>query len=126
MTGLINPAFGLTSLDSVLHLSEELPSPRRNTPKAILATCIIGFCTGFPFIIIIAFFMGDVETILNGATRFPALEILRVTVRNDSAAVVLGVWFALAGVVDTWAVVQTMSRLVYALARDRAVPWGGR
>jgi choline transport protein len=40
---------GFLCTDSATHISEELPNPSRNVPRAMVATIIIGIITTVPF-----------------------------------------------------------------------------
>jgi amino acid transporter len=42
LTGVLNGAFTIGTPDSVTHMAEELPNPRRDLPKAIAAQMILG------------------------------------------------------------------------------------
>lgn len=51
--GMLNGAFTIGTPDSVTHLCEEIPNPRVNIPKGILAQLTSGFITSFVFYIAI-------------------------------------------------------------------------
>lgn len=42
LTGVLNGAFTIGTPDSVTHMAEELPNPRRDLPRAIFAQIILG------------------------------------------------------------------------------------
>lgn len=42
LTGVLNGAFTIGTPDAVTHMSEELPNPRRDMPKAIAAQLLLG------------------------------------------------------------------------------------
>ncbi|THY38339.1 amino acid transporter [Aureobasidium pullulans] len=53
LTGLATPAFMYAGLDASMHLAEECTEPEKTVPRALMATILIGFITGFAFSIAI-------------------------------------------------------------------------
>ena len=49
LTGVLNGAFAVGTPDSVTHLGEEMPYPRRDLPRAIFAQIILGTLYSFAF-----------------------------------------------------------------------------
>ena len=49
VAGMLNGAYAMGTPDTVTHLAEEIPNPRRNIPLAILLQYAIGFFTGFTY-----------------------------------------------------------------------------
>jgi hypothetical protein len=51
LTGILNGAFTIGTVDAVSHMAEELPQPERDLPKAVLAQVGLGFLSrpSFPF-----------------------------------------------------------------------------
>ena len=48
MTGVLNGAFTIGTPDAVTHMSEELPNPARDMPRAVAAQIILGTLSTFP------------------------------------------------------------------------------
>jgi choline transport protein len=65
LTGLLTTCFGYAGLDGALHLAEECQQPRKTVPRATVTSMEIGFCTGFPFAIILLYSITDIDAILN-------------------------------------------------------------
>lgn len=64
-SGLLTTCFQYAGLDGALHLAEECQNPQKTVPRAIMAAVTIGFCTAFPFGIIILYSVADIDAILS-------------------------------------------------------------
>lgn len=64
-SGLLTTCFQYAGLDGALHLAEECENPQKTVPRAIMAAVTIGFCTAFPFGIIVLYSVSDIDSILN-------------------------------------------------------------
>ncbi|KAF1354379.1 hypothetical protein EJ07DRAFT_168346 [Lizonia empirigonia] len=53
--------------DCVSHLAEEVPKPRVNVPKAILAQYVVGFITAFLYVITIFYSVNDLGSLFAGS-----------------------------------------------------------
>ena len=123
MTGVLNGAFTIGTPDAVSHLAEELPNPRRDIPRAVLAQ--IGLGTLYAFFFLIACFYGvnDLNAVVTGAGTFPIAQIYAQATGSASATfglifiIFLGIVPALIGTL------LTVSRTYWALARDGATPF---
>ena len=73
--GLINTNWPFACLDCATHLAEEVGSPEKAIPIAILGTVAIGFCTAWPFVISMMASIQDLEAVTATATYVPILEI---------------------------------------------------
>ncbi|KAJ3117951.1 hypothetical protein HK100_000712 [Physocladia obscura] len=131
MTGLISSTFGMAYLDAATHIAEEVPNPKKTVPLVMWTTVLVGFVTGFSFLLVVSFCMGDIATILTGPTGFPEFEIIRVALGGGSTPnlgvsagiFVLCVLNALVPIGPIPAMEQVCGRLIYALARDGGFPF---
>ncbi|KAH7169458.1 amino acid/polyamine transporter I [Fusarium sp. MPI-SDFR-AT-0072] len=119
-TGMLPTCFIYSGLDASLHLAEEAKNPRVSVPRASVLTISIGFVTATCFTIALLYSISDYEGVLAIQEYLP-FEINRQVMRSDVAASV----FLLLGIVMTLfilnAVIQTSSRITWALARDDAL-----
>lgn len=51
LTGVLNGAFTIGTTDSITHMAEELPNPRRDLPRAVAAQMILGASSTFLMIL---------------------------------------------------------------------------
>jgi choline transport protein len=123
-TGLVQAAYGLTAFDSVIHMIEEIPHPRRNAPRAIYLSVICGAVTGFIFMVVCLFCIQNLDDILNSPTGLPFMELITTAVglQGGTALIVL---FIFNGLGQGVSILTTASRLTWGFARDGGLPWSG-
>lgn len=119
-TGLVQAAYGLTAFDSVVHMVEEIPSPRRNAPRIINWAVMSGAVTGFLFMVVCLFCIQDLDTVLNAS--LPFLTLMDETVGRDAATTLL-VLFIFNGLGQCVSIFTTGSRLTWGFARDGGLPF---
>ncbi|KAF2098757.1 amino acid transporter [Rhizodiscina lignyota] len=124
LTSLLTTCFIFAGLDASLHMAEEAPNPRVSVPRASVTAIGIGFVTAFAYGIVLLYSIPDFESIVAIEGYLP-LEISRQGMRSDLAAAITQA----AGVVMTFfvmnAVLETASRITWALARDNALIFPG-
>lgn len=124
IVGLINTNYAFACLDCATHLAEEVPSPQRTIPIAILGTVTIGFLTAWPFTLAMFFSISDLDSLFDTSTLVPILELFHQALNSVAGAVVLEALIMATGIgclvsSHTW-----QSRLCWSFARDRGVPFG--
>ncbi|OQE27307.1 hypothetical protein PENSTE_c004G02756 [Penicillium steckii] len=120
--GLVQAAYGLTAFDSVIHLAEEIPAPRKNVPKTIYLSVISGAITGLIFMIICMFCIQDLDRVLDSPSGLPFMELITSTV-GLQGGIVLMVLFIANGLGQAVSIMTTSSRLTWGFARDGGLPW---
>jgi amino acid transporter len=121
-TGLIQAAYGLTAFDSVIHMIEEIPSPRTTGPKVIWLAVAIGALTGGIFMIFCLFCIQSLDSILNSATGLPFPQLMIDTVGLQGAGVLISL-FCVNGLGQGVSIMTTASRLTWGFARDGGLPF---
>lgn len=121
--GLVQAAYGLTAFDSVLHMVEELPNPRRNAPRTMIAAVVLGAISGFLFMIACLFCIQDVDRVLDPPSGFPFIELVQSTVGIKGAAALIAL-FIFNGFGQGISVLTSASRLTWSFARDQGMPFG--
>ncbi|KAI1816332.1 choline transport protein [Poronia punctata] len=119
--GLLQSALSLIGFDAVLHMTEEMPTPSIDAPRAMLYAVGVGGVTGTFFILVILFTITDPETILNTATNMPISELIFQSTGSRAAATVLTLVLAVCFVNGTNGSITSASRLLYAMARDKGI-----
>lgn len=76
MLALLQSVLGFTAFDAVSHLSEEMPRPSINAPKAMIIAIVIGSVTGWLFLVILLLCLKDLDAVM-GASTGPLIEIYR-------------------------------------------------
>ncbi|KAH6888457.1 amino acid/polyamine transporter I [Thelonectria olida] len=120
--GLVQAAYGLTAFDAIIHMTEEIPDPRRNVPKAMYLCVICSAVTGLLFMVVCLFCIQDIDGIINTPTGLPFMQLLQDTVGLKGGAVLLGL-FIFNGLGQGVSVLTTASRLTWGFACDGGLPY---
>lgn len=76
---------------------------------------------GFGFILVILFCLVDAETVLATSTGMPIVELILQATKSRAAATILSLMLAVCFINGTNASITSVSRLLYAMARDRGI-----
>lgn len=101
---------------------EEIPRPHIQGPRIMLYCIIIGMLTGFIFLSCLLFVVSDIQTAINSPFG-PLLQIFMDATNNRAGSTCLLMFPLLCMVFTTTALVCTSSRMSYAFARDRGMPF---
>ena len=99
--------------------------PSRNIPKAILAQYIIGFITGFVYLVSIFYSISDLDTILQSTFLFPLASIYQQATNSAGGTVGLLIIAILPNLICLVGTYLAASRVFWTLARDNAAPFAG-
>ncbi|KAM0289403.1 hypothetical protein ACHAO9_006056 [Fusarium lateritium] len=119
--GLLQSALSLIGFDVVLHLTEEMPNPSRDAPRAMMLAIVIGGITGLFFILVLLFCLTDPATILATSTGMPIVELFLQSTKSRAAATILALMLSICFINGTSASITSASRLLYAMARDNGI-----
>ncbi|KAH7182435.1 amino acid/polyamine transporter I [Fusarium flagelliforme] len=119
--GLLQSALSLIGFDVVLHLTEEMPNPSKDAPRAMLLAVVIGGVTGLFFILVILFCLTDPTTILTSSTGMPIVELFLQSTSSRAAATILALMLSICFINGTSASITSASRLIFAMARDNGI-----
>lgn len=120
--GLLQPAYVLTGYGMVAAMCEEVQTPEREVPKAIVLSVALAGLTGIVYLIPILFVLPDIDLLLNVANSQP-IGLLFQTVTGSPGGG-FGLLFLILGILlfaGTGALTAS-SRCTYAFARDGAIP----
>ncbi|KAH6644918.1 gaba permease [Truncatella angustata] len=120
--GLLQPAYVLTGYGMVASMCEEVQTPEREVPKAIVLSVVAAGITGLIFLIPVLFVLPDVQLLLGVANGQPIGLIFKTATGSAGGGfgllfLILGIWL-FAGV----GALTASSRCTYAFARDGAIP----
>ncbi|KAI1644666.1 amino acid transporter [Daldinia loculata] len=122
LLGLLQGAFALTGFDAVAHMIEEIPNPQVRGPRIMLACIGIGMITGFIFLSCLLFCVNDVEAVIESSAG-PLLQIFMDATRSPAGSVCLLMFPLVCMLFTTTTLMTTSSRMSYAFARDRGLPF---
>ena len=101
---------------------EEIPNPTVEGPKIMLYSILIGMFTGFVFLSCLLFVITDIDAV-NSASAGPLLTIIYQATNSKAGAVCLLMFPLVCMLFTSTALMTTSSRMSYAFARDRGLPF---
>ncbi|KAG5964862.1 hypothetical protein E4U56_002045 [Claviceps arundinis] len=122
MLGLLQGAFALTGFDATAHMIEEIPNPQRQGPKIMLYCIVIGMLTGFIFLSGLLFCVNNMDDVIT-ASWGPLLQIFMDATKSKAGSTCLLIFPLLCMVFTTVTLVCASTRMSYAFARDRGMPF---
>ncbi|KAH6975734.1 amino acid/polyamine transporter I [Ilyonectria destructans] len=123
MLGLLQPALSLIGFDATLHMTEDMLSPAQDAPLAMLYAIVIGGITGLAFILVMLFCLVDFDTVVSSPSGMPLIELVLQATKSQAAACIISSMLAASFVNAMVAGMASVSRLVYAMARDKGMPY---
>ncbi|KAL1648532.1 hypothetical protein SLS61_006856 [Didymella pomorum] len=121
--GMLNGAYAVGTPDCVSHLAEEVPKPRVNIPKAILAQYIVGFLTAFFYVITIFYSVNDLDSLFSNPWPFPLAELYRQSTNSFAGSLGLLIVIHLPTFCTNVGTYITSGRMLWTLGRDSATPF---
>ncbi|KAM3505973.1 hypothetical protein MY11210_007748 [Beauveria gryllotalpidicola] len=119
--GLVQSALSLTGFDVVLHMTEEMPNPRRDAPRALIYTIAVGGLTSFLFILVILFCLTDPTSVLTAPGNMPIVAMVLRATQSRAAACIISLMISVCFINGSSASITSVSRLLFAMARDRGI-----
>jgi amino acid transporter len=120
--GLLQAAYTLTGYGMVAAMCEEVQSPHREVPRAMVLSVAAAGITGIIYLLPILFVLPDIQMLLGVANGQP-IGLLFKTV-TGSASGGFGLLFLILGILFFAGIgaLTAASRCTYAFARDGAIP----
>lgn len=123
--GLVQAAYGLTAFDSAIHMVEEIPAPRRNMPRIVVLAVGMGALSGFIFMVVCLFCIQTLDSVLDGPTGLPFMDLCTSTIGLQGSAVLLAL-FIFNGLGQGVSILTTGSRMTWGFARDGGLPFSNQ
>lgn len=95
LCGVLNGSFTIGTPDAITHMSEELPRPKKDLPKAIGLQIGLGFLYAFVFAITIMYAVTDLSALTAGANTYPLANIYAQATTDANGNQNLGAQFGL-------------------------------
>lgn len=96
---------------------------RKEAPRAIVLSVVVGALTGLVFLIAACFCIGSIETVADSATGVPIIQIFYDSTQSVAGATCLTFLLVVINVFGLFALTAEGGRAVYAFARDRGLPF---
>lgn len=107
-------------------MAEEAQNASVNVPWSMLVAILLNGAFGWGIVIAVLFVTIDIESVLESPTAalgFPYMQIFYDSVGSTGGATGMTVVLLIMTVCGTIAALTTASRLVWAFARDRGLPF---
>jgi amino acid transporter len=101
---------------------EEIPNPTKEGPILMVRAVMIGMGTGFAFLTVLLFCMGDIQGVIS-APEGPLLSIFFHATRNKALSACLLIFPLGCLLFASTTLMTTSSRILYAFARDNGLPF---
>ncbi|KIW99848.1 uncharacterized protein Z518_10776 [Rhinocladiella mackenziei CBS 650.93] len=121
--GLLSGAFPLAGFDGVLHMSAEVKNAPLRVPQSMVLSVLINGVLSFGIIITILFCIGDPVAVSETPTGYPIIQILYNSTGSKGATTTLMTFILFTGVVAVFSTLASVSRLTWAFARDKGLPF---
>ncbi|CAG7934397.1 unnamed protein product [Penicillium olsonii] len=121
LLSISNAMYAYGGVAGVVHISEEMPQPRRRIPQVMLLTMIIGLVTALSLFIVLMLFSIDMDAVKN--SPLPSLELIYQVIGNREVTLGLFVMLLVIYCVALPAQWVTCGRIAWALARDVGSTW---
>ena len=125
LLGILQAAFGMTGYDATAHMTEEMQNARIDAPKAIIWAVWIGTVTGLAFLVAICFCIVNINSAAMTPTGVPLIQIFYDSSGSLAAALVMSIAVTIIALVSLCFLCAQSSRVVFAFARDRGLPFSG-
>ncbi|KAF2662405.1 choline transport protein [Lophiostoma macrostomum CBS 122681] len=123
LTGVLNGAFTIGTVDAITHMAEEMPDPQRDLPKGVFAQIGLGFLTAFFFGIALFYSVSDLDAVVSSNGSFPLATIYAQATGTKGGTFCLLFIVLLSLLICLVGTLLTCSRIWWTLARDNATPF---
>lgn len=123
--GLVGNVFAMFGCDSAVHMAEEVNNAEVVIPWSMLTTTLLNGALGFAIVVAVLFVTTDITAALaspTGVLGYPFMQIFYDATGSKAGASVLIAILIIMTAAGTTAALTTVSRLVWAFARDRGLP----
>lgn len=119
--GFLSVSWTMTDYDATAHITEEISQPEIKAPWAISLAMLFTYVFGFLFNIVLAFCMGNPETIIDSPVGQPVAQIFYNSLGKGG-----GITFTVCAFIILqfvcFTATQALARTVFAFSRDRLIP----
>ncbi|KIW41525.1 uncharacterized protein PV06_07075 [Exophiala oligosperma] len=127
LIGVLPTSAGFSTLDMPVRYSEETSKPQTDVSRALFWGVLASATIGLPFVLVLAFCMGDPEELLQGSVVHlsPLAQIIyNSTHGNIHAANGIACLIVIVAIISATDCMGGLSRIIMAQSRDGAFPFG--
>lgn len=107
----------------IVLLGAEVKKPEVRVPHSMLMTVLINATFAWGFIFCLLFCVGDLDKVQSSPTGYPIIEVYYEATKSKAGTNCLIVMIILVTVISTFSMVASVSRLTWAFARDKGLPF---
>jgi len=113
----------VSGFDGLLHMSDEVKDAHRRVPRSMILAVVINGIFAFAFTVALLYCIGDPTLVASSTTGFPIFEVFYQATKSKSGTNVLVFMLFVVANIGNFSVVASVSRLTWAFARDRGLPF---
>ncbi|KAI4219582.1 MAG: hypothetical protein L6R36_008221 [Xanthoria steineri] len=121
--GLLTSAWSFVGIDGTTHMSEEVKDAANVVPQSMVIALIISGVLTMAFSIAILFGIGDIHLALETPTHYPIIQIFYTATGSKGATTAITCTLIVTLVSTTFGLLACASRLAWAFARDKGLPF---
>lgn len=121
--GILQACFGMCCYDAPAHMTEEMNSASKETPKAIILSVALGAVTGFAFLLTLCFCIGNIDATADSTTGVPVIQIIYDSTGSKAGTCVLTSMITVIVISSATSLLTEGSRSIYAFSRDHGLPF---
>jgi amino acid transporter len=104
-------------------MSDEVKSHKTRVPRSIIVAAVANSIMMFAFAIVMLYCLGDLDTVLGDTTGLPLIQVFYLATKSKAGATIMVVLPAIVLFVCIFNAFASVSRLTWAFARDRGLPF---
>ncbi|KAI5777088.1 amino acid/polyamine transporter I [Geopyxis carbonaria] len=121
--GSVSTMFAFMGIDGATHMAEEIENAAAVIPRSMLVTVALNGALGFAMLLATLFCLGDLDAAMHSPTGFPFIAIFEGALQSAPGATALVALVLVTVVSATVGVLATCSRMIWAFARERGLPF---
>jgi amino acid transporter len=121
--GLLGCVFSFAGVDSSFHMCEEVRNPSVAVPRSIMTSVCVNGAMGLAMIIAMLYGATDIDLAIHSPTGYPYMEIFYQATGSKAGVAAMASLIIVMTLSAIVGVIAATSRMFWAFARDRALPF---
>jgi choline transport protein len=115
----------VNGFDSIAHMAEEMPDPRKQVPQIMILAAILSSITGFIMILVYMFCITNTENLTTPIGGQPIAQLMLDSFDSLALTIIGLLLIIICFIFACCSIMTTFSRVWWSLARDGGVPFSG-
>jgi choline transport protein len=121
--GLLPGVTAVNAFDSAAHMSEEIPEPKKQVPKAMVISALLSFVAAIPMVLAYMFSIVDQEALYNPIGGQPIIQLFLDSMASLPLTIISSLLLIVSMIMSAVTVLTTFSRIWWSLARENGTPF---